>query len=865
MTAAGKAAGSQPLVDASGVARLQVKVGGMHCSFCAQTIEKAVGRLDGVEQVNVSLAHEEALIGYRPDRAEPARIRDVLRQLGYTVRDPRKVRGFAEQQAELQEGRIRLAAAATATVVVLWLMGQMAAGRGFALMPWLALALAVVVIFVIGWPILRMAVQSLRRGILNQHVLMQFGALGGLAGGLIGFWRPEFPAVHFLGAATFIATYHLLSGFVSIKVRARTSQAVAKLMALQPATARVVRDGQETELPVEDVGVGDLVRVRPGESIPVDGQVADGASAVDASLVTGEPIPEEMTAGGEVIGGSINQTGTLLVRVTRVGQDSFLAQVISHVERARALKPGLLALVDRILTVYVPAVLAVAAAALLFWTLGAWVLFGQPDWSRAIFAALAVGVMGYPCALGMATPLAMIRGGGMAAAKGILMRSAEAFQIFGQVDRIVLDKTGTLTQGRPAVAAVEPAPGVEPAQVLRLAAAVEDLSEHPLARAIVDHAAAAGIKPETVTDFHAHTGQGVTGRVTGRRVFVGKPAAAGADLTPLAGRVDALEAQARTVVAVVADDGRLVGVVAVADPVKPDAASTVAQLRRRGVEPVMLTGDNPRTAAAVAQQAGIAEVHAQMLPDQKAAKVRELQHAGRRVVMVGDGINDAPALMQADIGIALGAGTDIAIESADVIVIGHRLTAVVDAFRIGVSSYRRTKQNLAIAFVFNGVGVPAATTGLVHPIWAMAAMAASVTLVLANSFGLRLFTTRSWRRFADPARLHEEEALHDHATTHAEPPQAVPEAPAAPAEPAQLTLALEGIHCGSCKERAIAAIAALDGVIAAQPQQRIGDVQVSYWPDRTSPAAIATRLDQHGFGIHNQTPTDDHQPAEGHR
>lgn len=723
--------------------RLQVKVGGMHCSFCTQTIEKAVGRLDGVEQVDVSLAHEEALIGYRPDRVAAARIRDTLRQIGFTVRDPRKVRPLEEQQAELREGRTRLAAAATATVLVLGLMGLMAIGRSFPLLPWLALALTVAVVFVIGWPFLRMAVQSLRRRILNQHVLMEFGALGGLTGGLIGLWRPEFPSVHFLGAATFIATYHLLSGYVSTSLRARTSQAVAKLMALQPAVARVVRDDREQEIPVEDVAIEELVRVRPGESVPVDGEVSDGASAVDESLVTGEPIPDEKRPGDEVIGGSINQTGTLLVRVSRVGAESFLAQVISQVEQARALKPGLLALVDRILTVYVPAVLAVAAAALLFWTLGARVLLGQADWSRAIFAALAVGVMGYPCALGMATPLAMIRSGGMAAAKGILMRSAEAFQVFGRVDRIVLDKTGTLTQGKPHVVAVEAAPGAEPGEVLRVAAAVEDLSEHPLARAVVDHAVAAGVEPPTVTGFQALTGRGVVGRAGGRVVFAGKPATAagevGADLAPLAGRIDELEAQARTVIAVAADR-TLLGLIAVADPVKPDAATTVTALRRRGVQPVLLTGDNPRTARAVADQVGIADTHARVLPDQKAATVRQLQRDGHRVVMVGDGINDAPALTQADIGIAIGAGTDIAIESSDVIIVGHRLAAVVDAFHIAAGSYRRTKQNIAIAFAFNGVGVPAATTGLVHPVWAMAAMAASVTLVLANSFGSQLFT-----------------------------------------------------------------------------------------------------------------------------
>jgi Cu+-exporting ATPase len=459
--------------------KLQVKIGGMHCSFCAQTIERAVGRMDGVDQVNVSLAHEEALVSYDPQRVTTHEVRDTLRDIGYTVRDPRKVRTFEEQEAELQTERIRLASAAVATVLVFWLMILMWTDRAFPLMPWLMLGLAVEVVFVAGWHILTMAVASVRRGILNQHVLMEFGAFGGLTGGIIGFFNEDFPTGDFLGAATFIATYHLLSGFVSLKVRTQTSQAVRKLMALQPPTARVVRDGREEEIAIEEVAVDDLVRVRPGEAIPVDGEVVEGASAVDQSLVTGEPIPDEKVPGDEVIGGSINQSGTLLVRVTRVGEESFLAQVIRHVEEARALKPSLLVLVDQILKVYVPAVLAVAVAAFVFWTLGSALLFGEADFTRAIFAALAVGVMGYPCALGMATPLAMIRGGGMAAEKGILMRSADAFQGFGRIDRIVLDKTGTLTKGEPRVVGLALAPGADRVELLRLAAAVESAVRAP--------------------------------------------------------------------------------------------------------------------------------------------------------------------------------------------------------------------------------------------------------------------------------------------------------------------------------------------------------------------------------------------------
>jgi Cu+-exporting ATPase len=403
-------------------------------------------------------------------------------------------------------------------------------------------------------------------------------------------------------------------------------------------------------------------------------------------------------------------------------------------------KPGIIVLVDRILVVYVPAVLAAAALAIAVWTFGDWAVTGSVDVTRAIFAALAALVMGYPCALGMATPLAMIRGGGIAARRGILMRSGEAFQVFGEIRRVIFDKTGTLTAGRPTVVELVPAGGVSEEELLRMAATAEDLSEHPLARAIVQAADAYELDLVEAGEFESETGQGVHARVDGAEVLVGKPdwlAARGVQLGPLAQRREQMEARAQTVVAV-ARDGRLLGLLGIADEVKPDARDAVERLRKAGVESLLLTGDNERTARAVAAQAGIGDVRAQLLPQEKAAAVRALQEQGERVAFVGDGINDAPALMQADVGIAIGAGTDIAIESSDIVLVGGRLSAVADARAIGVESFRKTKQNLTVAFLFNGVGVPAAITGYVHPVWAMVAMISSVSAVLANSFGARL-------------------------------------------------------------------------------------------------------------------------------
>lgn len=513
-----------------------------------------------------------------------------------------------------------------------------------------------------------------------------------------------------------------------------------KLLALQPPAARVIREEKETVVPVEQVSRGDLVRIKPGESIPVDGIVVNGFSSVDESLVTGESIPVEKTIDSEVIGGSVNKTGSLLVRVTRTGEESFLSQVARYIEEARAMKPGILQLLDVVLRYFVPGVIIAAVIGFLIWSFGAWLISGKPDLPRAAFAALAALVMGYPCALGMATPLAMIRGGGMAAEKGILFRSSEAFHIFKDIDMIVLDKTGTITHGEPGVTEIYPLNECSVSQVLTLASSIENLSEHPLARAIVKRASEEKIEPDQVSRFEAIPGRGVKALFRDKSLIAGKPEylySEGISIEEGLGLIESMEEKGKTVVSI-GYDGKLIGLISLADTVKEDAAETVAKLKELGIKPIMITGDNERTASAVAKVVGIERVLAKVLPDQKANEIRELQEKGHRVIMVGDGINDAPALMQADIGIALGAGTDIAIESADVIIVGNKLSSILDAYYIGRSSYRKTKENLGLAFSFNGIGVPAAITGLVHPIWAMIAMAVSVTTVLLNSFGGRL-------------------------------------------------------------------------------------------------------------------------------
>ncbi len=769
---------------AGGRSRFLAKISGLHCSLCTGTIEKALGRLPGVHKVAVSLTHEQALVEFDPTVVTPPEILGTLKDIGYSVYDPRKIRPYEEEEAELaREGKRLLGAIGLSLITIAmilqvrgpWLLaldgivgltlgtlaflilrsqglGRAVVGTtGFAAaaalvlaakawgvldgaVPWIVGGFAVFVVFVLAGHFLRMAFQSIRRGILNQHVLLEFGAFAGLIGGTIGLVlrRPDYPTAPFFAVAVLIVNYHIFSEWLSLLVKTRSSQAVKRLLDLQPDTALVVRGDREIEVGIEEVTVGDLVRVRPGGRVPVDGRVMAGHSAVDESFVTGEPMPVEKTEGDAVIGGSINGLGTLLVRVTAVGPETFLQQVVRHVEDARALKPGILHLVDRILRIYAPAVLILSALSFLWWTAGMWWLTGQADLERAVFAALSVLVMGYPCAVGIAAPLSIVRGAGEAADHGILMRTGEAFQALRLVRRIVLDKTGTLTVGRPVLKEVVAVRDAD--EVLALAAAAEASSEHPLGRATLDAALDGGLRVPSVEDFEAVAGRGVSARVDGRRVLVGRATylqEQGVDVTPFRGRIAELEAAGQTVV-VVGRERELLGAISFGDELREDAVAAVAAMKDAGVVPVLVTGDNEGAARRVAAALGIQDVHAGVLPGQKAEIVRQLQTQGR-VAMVGDGINDAPALMQADVGIAMGAGTDIAIESADIVIVGNRLRAVVTAWEISRRSYRTTKQNVFLAFAFNGLGIPAAATGLVYPVWAMVAMAASVTTIFLNA------------------------------------------------------------------------------------------------------------------------------------
>ena len=717
--------------------KLQIKLGGMQCSFCTNTIRQALTRMNGVQEVGVSLAHEEALIEYNPSIITSVKIKDTLKSLGFKVRDPNKIRSFEEEEKELRIERNRLFVAAFLTSVSLVFMTFMWLGLTVSWMPLVMLFLALFTMAIPGGYILRMAFASIRRGILNQHVLLEFAAFAGFLGGIFGFFIPAWPIGDFFAVSVFVTSYHVLSGYVSLLVRTRSSQAIKKLMDLQPATARVIKEnGIDEEISIDLINPGDIVRVRSGESIPVDGIVIEGTSTVDQSLVTGESVPVYKQKGDQIIGGSINQYGTLTVKVSKIGSESFLQQIAQHIQEARALKPGIVILIDHVLKYFVKIVLFAALLAFFLWTVVAWLIVGEFNIERAIFALLAVLVMGYPCALGMATPLAMIRGSGIAAQKGILLRSGEAFQVFKDINKIIFDKTGTLTIGKPQVIQIYTTANYNENDLLAKAASIELGSDHPLGKAIVNYVIKKKIDLLPVDNFQTSVGYGVQGIINNKPILVGNyrfMKENNVTIDDLHDRMKEFQNQGQTVI-LVSENENPMGLITIGDRLKKESHEAIELLHKEGFETLIISGDNLRVTRTIAKKLGIKEILAEVLPQEKALKIRELQARGERVAMVGDGINDAPALMQADIGIAIGAGTDIAIESADIILVTDDLRKILDAYHIGKSSYYKTLQNIILAFGFNAIGIGTAMAGVVHPIWAMIAMALSVSTVLINSF-----------------------------------------------------------------------------------------------------------------------------------
>ncbi|MGQ0431154.1 MAG: heavy metal translocating P-type ATPase [Microthrixaceae bacterium] len=646
---------------------------------------------------------------------------------------------------------------------------------------WMQLALITPVMAYTGWPIHRTGWLTLRHRTADMNSLITLGTIAAFGYSLVVTLAPSLLPTDvrevYFEAVGVIITLILLGRLLEVRAKAGTGEAIRQLIGLQAKTARVLRNGAEAEIPVEEVVPGDIVLVRPGEKIPVDGEVTDGSSAVDESMISGEPIPVTKRPGDTVVGATINQTGAFRYRATKVGADTMLAQIIRLVEQAQASKAPIQRLADLVSSYFVPAVVVVA-----IWTFVVWFLVGpDPALTFALVSAVAVLIIACPCALGLATPMSIMVGTGKGATSGILIRSAEALETAHKIDTIILDKTGTLTRGAPALTDVVVTAGWSNDEVLRLVASAERSSEHPLGAAIVSGATERHLNLLEPTEFDSVTGQGIRATVDGHPVLVGnRRLLVGAGIDPIALDADAerLAADGKTPM-LVAVDGQPAAVVAVADTLKEDSVAAVAALQDLGIAVVMITGDNRRTAAAIGRQVGIDRVLAEVLPEHKAAEVRRLQDEGRVVGMVGDGINDAPALAQADVGSAIGTGTDVAIESSDITLVSGALSGLVTAIRLSRATMRNIRQNLFLAFVYNSVGIPVAVGALypffgvrLSPIIAAAAMALSSLSVVTNANRLR--------RFA-PVPLPER------ATPRAVDPVVEVGADPAPPEPAQVT------------------------------------------------------------------------------
>ncbi len=735
-------------------------VRGMHCASCANTVGTTLSAVPGVQEASVNLATERVRVAFDPEEVPLEELARQIDAAGYelvlpTDKEVDEPRPGAHTRRALREAQGRLFFAWLFTLPIMLIMTSSWAFGS----PWpspllhrlMMVVLASPVLFVVGSETMGHAWTALRRGTPNMDVLIALGTLAAYATGILALFTP---IASFAGVAAMIMAFHLTGRYLETRAKGRASEAIQRLVELGARNARLLVEGREVEVAIGQVHTDDLMLVRPGEKIPTDGVVDDGSSSVDESMATGEPVPVPKVPGDEVIGATVNQQGRLVVRATRVGSETFLAQVVRLVEECQTTKVPIQQLADRVTAVFVPTALAIAAATFLAWLLLPELLGGiaaaaaelvpwvNPDLGRvslAVFAAVAVLVIACPCALGLATPTALMVGTGKAAEAGVLFRSGAALQGLVDADVVVFDKTGTLTQGHPDVTAVHATPGTSDDELLAVAAAVERLSEHPLAQAIVAAARARGLEPAAAEQFEAVTGRGARARVDGATVLVGNVSLMqqeNVELDPVQGLLESVESRALSV-ALVARSGRLLGVVGISDPIKPNVAEAIALLHANGLEPYLLTGDNARAATAVAELVGIRHVQAQLLPDGKVAKIRALQRAGHRVVMVGDGINDAPSLTQADVGIAIGTGTDIAIEAADVTLVRGEIDGLVRALDLARSTFKTIRQNLFWAFFYNIIAIPAAMLGLLHPLIAELAMALSSLTVVGNALRLR--------------------------------------------------------------------------------------------------------------------------------
>ena len=740
------------------------QIDGMHCAGCVNAVDKQLEALEGVRSAQVNLATESATVEYDGeisietfDEAVTKAGFTLVRQQSEETEDKAK-QAEEREQKKLDTARRNMVWSWIPTIIMLaWMLPMWFADHmlfGMIGMEAGMILLAGFAIFVPGWETLKSAWRSTRNLSPNMDVLIAMGSLAALSTGFVKLLHafgigPDFHSFAMIGGM--IMAFHLTGRYIETKAKGSASQAIRKLLTLGAKEASVLRDGEEIKIPVSQLKIGDVMLVRPGEKIPTDGEVIEGESSVDESIATGESMPVEKSEGDEVIGATLNTNGVLKVKATKIGKDTFLNQVIKMVEEAQGSRIPIQDFADRVTNVFVPVVLLLALS-----TLTAWLVFpdlfgGLVIWASdfipwvnpdlgstalAFYAMIAVLVIACPCALGLATPTALMVGSGLGAENGILIRKGEAIQRMKDVDTIVLDKTGTITKGKPEVTDVITFGELSESDLLNLAASVENNSEHPLARAVVNAASEKGAELLNSVGFESITGKGVKAIIGDGAVGVGTASLMeelGAEITDERARQkQQLEEEAKTAV-YVCRSGSLLGILGIADEVKPDSLEAISEFRKLGLKTIMLTGDNAKTGQAIADKVGIDEVIAEVLPDQKSDEIRKLQQSGKVVAMVGDGINDAPALTLADVGIAIGTGTDVAIESGDIVLVKGDLPGVLRAINLSKATFTKIKQNLFWAFFYNLIMIPLAVVGMLHPLLAEAAMAFSSINVVFNS------------------------------------------------------------------------------------------------------------------------------------
>ncbi|MCA1753593.1 MAG: heavy metal translocating P-type ATPase [Spirochaeta sp.] len=726
-------------------------IDGMSCAACAASIETVLRGVPGIQQAGVNFASEKLNLRYDPDTIRLSEIKKRVKDVGYGLREQDDDADADAEVAKMNQAKRQLvissllAGSVMVLMVVHMFVAQVPGYLGIVTL------LGAPVVFGLGFHVHIASFRALRSGRPNMDVLVSLGSLPPFLIGLVGFF---FPVQTFIEMATTIMTFHLIGKYLEARAKGRASQAIRKLIQMGAKTANILVDGKETEVEVKELKTGDIMIVKPGEKVPTDGRVMSGESRVDESMATGEPVPVAKAEGDEVIGATINKNGALRVEVTKVGKDTFLSQVIKLVEECQGTKVPIQEFADRATSFFVPIILTITALTFISFNLfpefhqgimqwGAgflpWVNPDLTPLTAAFITSTAVLVIACPCALGLGTPTALMVGSGIGAERGILIRNGEAVQTMKDIRAIAFDKTGTITEGRPTVTDIVSGNGVSEEQLLSAAAALERSSEHPLAHAVVEAAEQRELPVTEVESFEAVTGAGVRGTLDSEILRVGTRqmmSDAGLDPSPFESDLERLETEAKTAMLVGRGD-RILGIIAVADPVKEESLKAIAALEKRGIRTAMITGDNERTAAAIAKKVGISRVIAGVLPDGKVDEIRRLQEEFGLVAMVGDGINDAPALKQANVGIAIGTGTDVAIEAADVTLVRGSLEGLVTSVNLSTEIFRKIKQNYFWAWAYNAVAVPIAVFGLLHPMIGAAAMAMSSLNVVYNSLRLK--------------------------------------------------------------------------------------------------------------------------------